>query len=519
MVQKISHIFYGDETNEALDPDFILYEYQFLLGLSKFKGILVPDAAGAGEVIRRMIPEVLHCHRTLFVHDGEGSLEKAMLSRKSLHVTNKKISGRTLLAMAKSVFKNCKKTMAIVERRDSPYKNGTFPSGTNWNDYILWCLIEMAKEVDRDEAGMIDAGTIVSNNGSAGVHDGILDDGGAAAEVVDAPAADDDDKDKYPDRKYFKCGVGFIAWALWGLIPFCKSAGMQASAFSDCKRKAADGRNTESRAALRKLLTEKNDASVDNRRGKKRLADNDSAALVSPLPIDSKVLLEKTLHYMASGMMEIERQKFAAMQMRIVRDKLVDQRRKEDSLYRVIDRLPRNKQLGKAVADKLTVLQDEIASLVRQRDDLQNEELLRHQRDGAITNQQRYLVTSSSEDSTTILWSGSNVTNDSDSVANVSCPIVIGADVDDDGVRAGGKTNHDDDDDANVENAGGCIECNLPSPNHVCRKCGKCVCSLCCFEKRQLENVWWCGVCLSTQSVATQNSIGDGIYNSCDEED
>ena len=146
---------------------------------------------------------------------------------------------------------------------------------------------------------------------------------------------------------------------------------------------------------------------------------------------------------------------------------------------------------------------------MRQRDGLQNEELLLRQRDGAITNQQRYLVTSSSEDSTTIFLSGSNVTNDSDSVANVSCPIVIDADVvagdvANDGVLAGGKTNHDDDDDANVENAGGCIECNLPSPNHVCQKCGKCVCSLCCWEKRQLENVRWCGVCFSTQSVASQ---------------
>ena len=54
---------------------------------------------------------------------------------------------------------------------------------------------------------------------------------------------------------------------------------------------------------------------------------------MSPVPSnDSKVLLEKTLHYMASGTMEIERRKFAAMQMRIVRDKLVDQRRKEDYL-------------------------------------------------------------------------------------------------------------------------------------------------------------------------------------------
>ena len=139
---------------------------------------------------------------------------------------------------------------------------------------------------------------------------------------------------------------------------------------------------------------------------------------MSPVPSNSsKVLLEKTFHYMASGTMEIERQKFAAMQMRIVRDKRVDQRRKEDSLYRVIDRLPKNKQLDKPAAAELAALQDEIASLVRQRDDLLNEELLRRQMDGAITNQKRYLVTSSSEDSTTILLSGSNVTNDSDSVA------------------------------------------------------------------------------------------------------
>ena len=102
-------------------------------------------------------------------------------------------------------------------------------------------------------------------------------DNGGAAEVVDTGVeltvpATDDDKDKYPDRKYFKCGVGFIAWALWGLIPFCESAaGMQTSAFSDCKKKAADGRNTDSRAALRKLLTEKNGASVDNCRGKNEL--------------------------------------------------------------------------------------------------------------------------------------------------------------------------------------------------------------------------------------------------------
>jgi hypothetical protein len=36
--------------------------------------------------------------------------------------------------------------MAIVKRKGLPYRDGKFPSGTNWEDCILWRLFEMGKE-------------------------------------------------------------------------------------------------------------------------------------------------------------------------------------------------------------------------------------------------------------------------------------------------------------------------------------------------------------------------------------
>ncbi|KAI2505359.1 hypothetical protein MHU86_9065 [Fragilaria crotonensis] len=62
-----------------------------------------------------------------------------------------------------------------------------------------------------------------------------------------------------------------------------------------------------------------------------------------------------------------------------------------------------------------------------------------------------------------------------------------------------------------------CIECNKPS-KHSCRKCKKHVCSMCCNEKRKLENTWWCNVCFNRQSVWKQTLIRDGNYSTSDEE-
>jgi hypothetical protein len=109
----------------------ITYDNQFLLGLNKFKGLYTQSvqAAGGGptsstgEVILS-IPAFSHRHKKLFIYVGEGSIDKAILSQKSLMSVGEKISGRTLHRNAKTVLCNCKKMMAIVKRKGSPYKDG-----------------------------------------------------------------------------------------------------------------------------------------------------------------------------------------------------------------------------------------------------------------------------------------------------------------------------------------------------------------------------------------------------------
>jgi hypothetical protein len=40
--------------------------------------------------------------------------------------------------------------MGLVTASGSPYREGTYPSGTNWDDYIKWCLVAMRNECDRE---------------------------------------------------------------------------------------------------------------------------------------------------------------------------------------------------------------------------------------------------------------------------------------------------------------------------------------------------------------------------------
>ena len=81
---------------------------------------------------------------------GKTSIEKALLCRNETP-----ISGRTLLRLAKEVLCNCKKLQAIVTANNSPYKDGdSGPSGTNWEDYIQWCLKAMYKAESANEVGI-----------------------------------------------------------------------------------------------------------------------------------------------------------------------------------------------------------------------------------------------------------------------------------------------------------------------------------------------------------------------------
>jgi len=143
----MSSIYYGDDKNGALDPDMITYVDQFMLGINKFKGLytrsLQAGSNGASGEVLLSIPEFLHRHKNFLVFVGSGSIEKAILSQKSVALSSEKVSGRTLVRMSKTVVCNCKKMMAIVKAKGSPYRDGKLPSGTNWEDYILWCLVAM----------------------------------------------------------------------------------------------------------------------------------------------------------------------------------------------------------------------------------------------------------------------------------------------------------------------------------------------------------------------------------------
>jgi hypothetical protein len=129
------------------NPDVMCYEDQFLAGLNKFQGLFTDDVdsrASNGATVLTMLPS-LHRQSSINIYVGEGSIEKGLLARKSLLNATATISGRTLLRLAKEVLCNCKKMMALVMARDSPYKDGCFPSGTNWDDYAKWCLVAFHK--------------------------------------------------------------------------------------------------------------------------------------------------------------------------------------------------------------------------------------------------------------------------------------------------------------------------------------------------------------------------------------
>jgi hypothetical protein len=135
---------FGDPPDHA-DPEILTYGDQFLHGLNKLKGLYEDTATvdtAQDTAVLTMLPS-LHCQSGLNIFVGEGSIEKGLLCRKSL--TNKKqvITGRTLLRLAKEVLCNCKKMLALVMDATSPYRDGSYPSGMNWDDYARWCLSAM----------------------------------------------------------------------------------------------------------------------------------------------------------------------------------------------------------------------------------------------------------------------------------------------------------------------------------------------------------------------------------------
>jgi len=145
--KTMSRLCFGDEqddNDELTDKqdnanngtDLVCYVDQFLLGLNKFKGLYTVDtvlslqqhgSGGSGsdnggdtttrhQQVLTMLPILHRQGSNVSIIVGEGSIEKAFLSRKSLLIKDSaaRISGRTLLRHAKEVLANCKKMQALV---------------------------------------------------------------------------------------------------------------------------------------------------------------------------------------------------------------------------------------------------------------------------------------------------------------------------------------------------------------------------------------------------------------------
>ena len=200
---------------------------------------------------------------------GEGSIEKSLLCGKTHRKSASVLTGRTILWHAKDVVCNCKET--IVTLKNLLYKNGNFPSGTNWDDYIRWCLIAMYK-VTGSVPTIGNKSSSLSTTGAAWlmIH-------GLPASVMQAAATTtnlatieqqlqfpDTNRDKsntavaviaedagegYDDLSVLRKGFfkGFFAWCLLGHISITGDAEMKSLQFTDSKVPTTFGRGSGSR--------------------------------------------------------------------------------------------------------------------------------------------------------------------------------------------------------------------------------------------------------------------------------
>ena len=106
------------------------------------------DPDEEGHIVLAM-PQMLHRYNGVRIFVGPGSITKELVSQTNFTNTTQ-ITGASLLAKAKIVIRTCKKMMALVMAPGSPYRDGTFPSGTNWDDYIKWCIVACQKECERE---------------------------------------------------------------------------------------------------------------------------------------------------------------------------------------------------------------------------------------------------------------------------------------------------------------------------------------------------------------------------------
>ena len=134
------------------------------------------------------------------------------------------------------------------------------------------------------------------------------------------------DKRGTEKNHFFKFGVGFLAWALWGHIPIHDGAGMASMLFNESKVDTSFGRGTHTRSALRKAAMAASMPPVDNRHGKKHEID----MVVQPENNVELALWTSTLKHLEADAMEKQEKQHHSMLIRIIRDKLVVRRGKRE---------------------------------------------------------------------------------------------------------------------------------------------------------------------------------------------
>ena len=87
--------------------------------------------------MKLIIPPIFSGMGGVEIFNGPKCINLSFLTQKNKSNVQD-ISVKTLWNHAKDVETNCKKALALCLASNSPYKNfdGTFPSGTNWEDYL-----------------------------------------------------------------------------------------------------------------------------------------------------------------------------------------------------------------------------------------------------------------------------------------------------------------------------------------------------------------------------------------------
>jgi len=568
--------------SKEANPNIICYADQFLLGLNKFEGLFTQseiaaqpqsttspedeDTRGMNQMKLTMIPILHQLGEKVNIYVGSDSLEKTLLSSKSVGNVGSPVTGRTLYRLARDVLCNCKKLQALVTASNSPYKDGSFPSGANWDDYILWCLTAMNGE-DHEQGGggsSTTAGGVLSPSEQAMSpeeeeesyrnHDDIV----GAADVVGA-----DLKSTATTNKYvFK---GFLSWCLWGHIPFDNGrssnhfksllftdmkAGTKVESGSVLSRKALKEAAKAAAAAAAAAVPEGellNGVILDNRRGVKRqkktgdlvgggqqrgrdsiVFDDADSVTLTTLDTSNDALIRQALQYLDSESLEKARQKQSLMDVQNVRD---DMRALSGRILSLTRRL-NNAAKGSKEEEELTERIDRTEDDLHEREDylryLQKKESDR-QKEVIATRAQEQLRASSMRDSS----SGAPALL-LDPLTRTTTPVRGGG---------GGRRGHVDDmmifiDDDNCNRVIEfptppyarspaeallavaaapslvCIDCKIIPTTHTCRRCKQFVCDLCCSTKRDLEMIWWCADCFDAESLTNQRIIRDGMYQS-----